>query len=306
MAVPLYVITGFLGSGKTTLLKQLLVRYADSQRIAVVQNEFADVNVDARELYRTGKAFHLLEINRGSVFCICLIADFTTSLAEFIDHYAPDAVFLEASGLADPIAVAEILTAPSLSGKVYLANVWCIVDAASFLLLERGNVRLRHQVQVADLLLLNKTDLVDEPKLQCIEARLREINPAAPIVRSVYCATNAVAIESIRSLPKQCCGELSGRPEVGTAILKSSVKVERRALEKFLEQEAASAWRIKGYVRLSDGGAVSVQAVFGKLQVDTVPDYTGVTQLVVIGPEVKQDECAERFRRSCEKNTSAE
>lgn len=303
-AVPLYVITGFLGSGKTTLLKNLLQRYADSRRVAVVQNEFADLNVDAQELYRTGKTFHLLEVNRGSVFCVCLIADFTTSLAEFIDRYAPEAVFLEASGLADPVAVAEILTAPSLSGKVYLANVWCIVDAVSFLLLEAGNVRLRHQVQVADLILLNKTDLVDEAKLRSVEARLRELNPAVPIVRTVYCATTAAALDAIPRLDRQVKEEPLGRPDIGTAVIKSSAKIQRKALEEFLDQAVASAWRVKGFVRLDEGGAAAVQAVFGNRRIDIVHDYAGVTQLVVIGPDVNQDLLVEQFRRACEKQAS--
>ena len=82
--IPFYLVTGFLGSGKTTLIKQFIERYADSKKIAIIQNEYAEVNIDSRELKLTGKSFELLEMNNGSVFCVCLLGSFIHSLADFI------------------------------------------------------------------------------------------------------------------------------------------------------------------------------------------------------------------------------
>lgn len=95
--IPFYLVTGFLGSGKTTLLKRYLDKYSDEKKIAVIQNEFAEINVDSRELRKTGKSFELLEMNNGSVFCVCLLGDFVSSLSDFILQHHPDMIVLEAS-----------------------------------------------------------------------------------------------------------------------------------------------------------------------------------------------------------------
>lgn len=94
--IPFYLVTGFLGSGKITLLKRIINDHADSMKLAVIQNEFAPASVDGTDLRQTHKPFEMLEINKGSVFCVCLLSGFIKSLSVFIDSYTPDAVFLEA------------------------------------------------------------------------------------------------------------------------------------------------------------------------------------------------------------------
>ena len=94
--IPFYLVTGFLGSGKTTLIKQFIGSYADLKKIAIIQNEFAEVNIDSRDLRETRKSFELLEMNNGSVFCVCLLGSFVYSLASFIEEHHPDLIILEA------------------------------------------------------------------------------------------------------------------------------------------------------------------------------------------------------------------
>ena len=77
MIIPFYLITGFLGSGKTTLLKYLLNHVGSRYRIAVIQNEFAPTGMDGMELKRESPDFKLLEINNGSVFCVCQLGKST-------------------------------------------------------------------------------------------------------------------------------------------------------------------------------------------------------------------------------------
>ena len=299
MAAPFYLIVGFLGSGKTTLLKRLIADHAEARRIAVVQNEFAAVNVDAHELARTGKPFHLLEVNRGSVFCVCLIADFKTSLAQFIDEYRPDAILLEASGLADPIAVAELLTAPELQQRTFLAHVRCIVDASNFMLLEKNNLRLTHQVRVADVVLINKIDLVADDELERVEARIRAINPTAEPVRTTFCKMPTTLPLNAQILAEPIFEAPLGRPAVGTAVIKTAQKMRTADLERFINELEPHVWRIKGFVNLKEGGTVTVQSVFGTTQLTPLEDYQGITELIVIGPEVEQAEVVEHFRRLC-------
>ena len=107
--IPFYIVTGWLGSGKTTLLKNILSKYGNKTRIAVIQNEFAPTGVDGKELKDTGQPFELIEVNNGSVFCVCQLDNFTEALDKLALDYNPDVIFLESSGLADPISIAEIL-----------------------------------------------------------------------------------------------------------------------------------------------------------------------------------------------------
>ena len=132
------LVTGFLGSGKTTFLKRLLRNTPEDLKIAVIQNEFAPSNVDGEELMQsTDGAFELLEINNGSVFCVCLLGTFVRSLSEFMDVHHPDVVIMEASGLSDPAGIAELFQSDILSKKVFFKEAWCIVDAAHFGKIER-------------------------------------------------------------------------------------------------------------------------------------------------------------------------
>jgi len=187
-AIPFYLVTGYLGSGKTTLLKRFLERHADRRRIAVVQNEFASAGIDGNDLRQTGKPFELLEVDRGSVFCVCLMADFVSSLEALLDQAQPDAVVLEASGLADPIAIAQLLTDPRLASRLYLAHSWCVVDASTFPKLEPVMARVAHQVRVADTVVLNKTDLATTEALDQTRSRCPQLNPLAQMAETSYCS----------------------------------------------------------------------------------------------------------------------
>lgn len=300
--IPLTIITGFLGSGKTTFLKRLLSRYADAKKIGVIQNEFASLNVDSRELRQTGKTFELMEINRGSVFCVCLVAEFKTGLRDFIRAHQPDAIFLEASGLADPIAVVEILRAPELRDIVHLAKIYCIVDAVTFLAMERVNLRLTHQVRTADLVLVNKSDAADEAIKAAVVERVRQINPLAQIRLTRYCDLDLGTVDSaVSPLAAQQASTLlsseSARPTIGTAVVKSTRKITRAALERFLQQERPRSYRIKGHVQLDDGTALMVQSTMGDLSLAPLAAYIGPTEIIAIGPEIDAREFSQRFRQ---------
>ena len=109
--IPFHIISGFLGSGKTTFLKRILEQYSGEKKIGIIQNEFAPANIDGVELRKSGKDFNLLEINNGSVFCVCLLGDFVSSLEKFVDEYHPDDIIIEASGLSDTTSISEIIAA---------------------------------------------------------------------------------------------------------------------------------------------------------------------------------------------------
>ncbi|MBD3240932.1 MAG: hypothetical protein GF331_10135, partial [Chitinivibrionales bacterium] len=266
MPVPFILATGFLGSGKTTLLKRFLHQYADERRIAIIQNEFAPAGVDGHELRATGKHFEILEINKGSVFCVCLLSDFVSSLAQLVNSVTPDAVILEATGLADPIALAQLLEADQIRDKVYLGHVFCVVDASTFPRMATTVTRVAHQVRIADTIIVNKADLVDNA--EPVEAQVRGLNPFAAVRTVSHCDTDlAGLLDGTGSVPvalqrahEHTALESSGRPAVGSVAIRTTQPVERGGLERFIAQEAPGAYRLKGYVRLSDGHTVAIQS----------------------------------------------
>jgi len=285
--IPFFLITGYLGSGKTTLLKNILYRHADGQKIAVVQNEFAASGVDGTELRNTGKKFKMLELNRGSIFCVCLFSDFRRSLVAMIDEYKPDAVVVEATGLADPIALAQLLETPDLKERIYLKHIWCLVDPCAYLRFVGRITQAVHQIRAADTILLNKSDLAGAAELAEAKKRLAELNPSARIEQTSHAATDLQNLFELRSGLLERNGELipetpCARPRIETAVLRNGKAAARPDLEKFVGKYAPRAWRIKGYVKCREG-AFSIQASFGKLETTKLPGYEGASELVVLG-----------------------
>ncbi len=207
--IPFYLVTGFLGSGKTTFLKEVLAGYSSGKRIAVIQNEFAPTGVDGIELKMTGTGFRLVEINNGSVFCVCLMATFVESVQNIIKEYRPEMIFLEASGLADPVNIIELLGREGLNGRVGLAHVITIVDAPNF---ERGRKtlpRFRHQIMIADTVLINKSDIYKGSKALLYD-QIRSMNPFAGIIETAYCKTD---LKDLIYPGEAITGSTDSRPE---------------------------------------------------------------------------------------------
>lgn len=297
---PLFLITGFLGSGKTTFLKRILEKYAGSKKIAIVQNEFAPANVDGQDLKTTGKAFEILEVNKGSVFCVCLLSGFIPSLQKFVEECQPDAVFLEASGLADPIAIAEMMGAPELN-DLYLAGVWCIVDALNFGKVGKFSTRLHHQVGIADVVLINKTDL--NPDTGDIQKEINELNPYGEILEATFSdipLDNLFKGSNELASMRQKVGtktESPGRPDINSSVLRTASKISMEKLQNFLDTYGSKTARMKGYVRLDDDQVMAVQSCFGKSEMTLVNNYHASTELIAMGEDITPREMKEAFVR---------
>jgi len=301
--IPFYLVTGFLGSGKTTLIKQFIEQYADSKKIAIIQNEYAEVNIDSRELKQTGKSFELLEMNNGSVFCVCLLGSFIHALADFIHQHQPDLIILEASGLSDPITISQIISSSALRNLIWLAHSYTIVDALNFQKSIERVGRNTHQIRVADTIVLNKCDLAVE-SLSEIRHKLLIINPFAKIVETLYCKIE-LSEEFTFHLPVSLMGtdqkENAGRPDVGSAVIKCTKAVSTENLDYFIRKYSLITYRMKGYVETVKG-PVAVQTSFEHIEIKPVPDNPYHTEMVVIGPEIDHKILQQEFENLCNKN----
>lgn len=278
--IPLVLVTGFLGSGKTTLLKELLSTYGSDKRIAVVQNEFADSGVDGKELKESGVRFELLEINTGSVFCICLFGGFREQLTYLIEENEPDVVILEATGLADPIAVGELF---NTNADVYLSNVLCVVDAPNYERASKTALCIDNQLRVADMVIINKCDLADSEKLEQIKAQIATKNPCAEIVCTSYGKLDNCDLTKQHNI-SGITGELSQRNDaIISQVLRSRNKISRERLEDFLSGLTEQTIRLKGYVVLDSGESVMVQYIYGSYQITVASHQQFSTELTSLG-----------------------
>ncbi len=289
--VPILLVTGFLGSGKTSLLKELLVSNAGKRRIAVIQNEFAQSSIDGEILKEVTTDFVIRELNTGSIFCACLFSQFKAVLKELSSRDDIDMVVVEATGIADPIAIAQLMEDKALSMSYYLSRILSVVDAPRFLEVLVKISGVRHQVQVADSVIVNKIDLVGEDRLTEIEAMVRQINPFANIVS---CSHGAIDISKVLDgeLSKPIYeqqgikGELTKCGEGGyvSKCYKATNMVSREGLERFMESLSEDILRVKGYVTLTTGESVMVQYV--PEQINITPLDGGAmsrVELVAIG-----------------------
>jgi len=282
--IPFHIISGFLGSGKTTFLKRIIDRHSSEIKIGIIQNEFAPANIDGAELRKSGKDFQLLEINNGSVFCVCLLGDFIRSLEKFIDEVQPEVLIIEASGLSDTTSIAEVVSAGSLAEKIYLASNWCVVDSSNFAKAGLMKQRVFHQLRMADVVVINKTDLIKTGTDQIREV-IKKANPFAEIRETTFCniefelgnsAVNKFYLGELKAMP---------RPNVNSMVIKSGRKLSRNSLELFLNEWAPKAYRIKGFVNLKEGKTVAVQCTFDSVEIIEIANDFHPTELVAISDQ---------------------
>ena len=182
--IPVSILTGFLGSGKTTLLKRVLSE-SHGMKIAVIENEFGEENIDT-DILRTESTEQILQMSNGCICCTIredlrealqlLAAKRRQGLVEF------DRIVIETTGLADPGPVAQTFFMDDEIAETYLIDsILTLVDAKHANQQLDDRQEARRQVGFADQIFLSKTDLVTEGEKEALIHRLKHMNPRAPI-----------------------------------------------------------------------------------------------------------------------------
>ncbi|MGI9253459.1 MAG: CobW family GTP-binding protein, partial [Thermomicrobiales bacterium] len=285
--IPFVVIGGYLGSGKTTLLNRVLAN-TRGMRAVVLVNDFGSVNIDA-DLIASQDAT-TINLANGCI-CCTIASGFMETIWKIQDlSPAPDAVIVEASGIANPARVAAYGYYPGFSyeGIVVLADAETIRERAAN---DYVGDSVMRQLRLGDLLVLTKTDLVDDTTVDETEAWLREQVPGAKVIRSHAGELPLVALFGLTDAPAPALapavGDDPGHIAHDSLTIAGSAPLDRTALEALAASLPDGVMRAKGIIRLTDAPerATVFQQVGKRWELDPGPPWTdgAPSRLVFIG-----------------------
>src|SRR5215831_19461082 len=279
---PITVITGPLGSGKTTLLRHILA--VQTGKIAIVMNEFGEIAIDTKVI--EGKNVRIAELGGGCV-CCSLLGEFEAAVNEIIEKIAPERILVETTGLAEPEAL--VFNIQDALPQCRLDGVLSVIDADMLVRFPELGHTTRLQIESADILLLNKIDLIKPTQIEPLETKLREINPTAAIVRTERCRIHPELLFGIGRERKIARPEHQHQPEFESFGFTSGKIFSRACFERIADGLPASVVRAKGFIRFSDGAQL-FNFVAGRWELE--PFEAAETQLVFIGRKITAQKSA--------------
>lgn len=310
--IPVTVVTGFLGSGKTTLVNRILSD-AHGRKIAVIVNEFGEISVDGQLILQDDQE-ELVEFNNGCL-CCTVRGDLIDTLGRLKERADLDAILIETTGLADPAPVAStFFVADEIKSDTRLDSFVTLADAVNLEQnLEQSHEALE-QIAFADIILINKKDLVPPERMAEIERRVRTLNPMAKIHHTEQGQIDLDLVFGVGAF------ELDAKLEVDPTFLedlehehdeavKSFVLREERPIDinlfmgwvtPLLMEQGQDVYRTKGIFHAQ---GFNERLVFQSVRMLTAmrpdkpwkPDERKITEYVVIGRDLDRDEFAEGF-----------
>jgi len=270
---PITLITGPLGSGKTTLLRHILA--TRPAKIAIVMNEFGEIAIDTKVI--EGKNVRISELGGGCV-CCSLLGEFEAAVNEIIEKVAPEIIVVETTGLAEPEAL--VFNIQEALPQCRLDGVVSVIDADMLIRFPELGHTTRLQIEAADILLLNKIDLIEPSQIEPLERKLREINPSASIIRIERCQIDPELLFGIGREKEIALAPHEHQPKFESFTFSSDNIFSRDCFERFVNRLPANVIRAKGFIRFPDDAQL-FNFVAGRWELE--PFETGRTELVFIG-----------------------
>ena len=271
---PIVIITGYLGAGKTTFLRKIISSM--KKKFAILMNEFGEIGIDGKIL--AGKNVKISELSGGCV-CCSLTGELTEAIKEIQKKYAPEIIFIETTGVAEPDSIVGALE--GLGEKMKIDSVITIADADALSRFPSLGHTGRVQIEMADAILLNKVDLVGVQQVEELEKNLRELNPRAEIFRTARCEVDTNLLFNTYSGNKKI--EKHKTAEHITENYFSYTTNKKLSSEKFQQLAHnldSEIFRAKGFLKTDEGNKLW-NFVAGRNEFENFK--TTKTELVFIG-----------------------
>jgi G3E family GTPase len=251
--IPTTILTGFLGSGKTTLLNRILTEHHGG-RVAVIENEFGETGIDNELLIQDGGE-QIVEMNNGCI-CCTVRGDLVRILSTLAERHAKwelnfERVIIETTGLADPAPVAQTFFVDDTVQDSYMLDaIVTVVDAKHAGAQLNEHHEAQEQVGFADRILMSKVDLVSDEEASQLTARLRQMNPRAPIRPVHFGETDLKELLDIRSFDLNAIIDIEPDfledvahehdDDVTSFVYRTTVPLDRDKVEEFFSAMVAN------------------------------------------------------------------
>ncbi|MDY6834874.1 MAG: GTP-binding protein [Chloroflexota bacterium] len=283
------IICGFLGSGKTTLLNRMLAWELEHEVTPqVIMSEFGDLDVDG--LLIRDKRVVVTRV-LGGCTCCDLREELANSLKHAMISEQSPRIYIEATGVADPAGIFEALTAMTNGGVFDIGKIVVVYDASRHWTMGRDQALVQRQLSRADIIVLNKCDLVTKQEIKCIADDIAKVNPSVIVMPTVNCMLEPEDI--IRGetafVPYESTERTSDQYRSFAFLIDNPLS--RPTFERWLSTLPPSVVRVKGFVQLqNEVGMFEIQAI--QKQYTIVPfdtDQAIQPMIIVIAHPMRTD-----------------
>ncbi len=287
--IPVTILTGFLGAGKTTLLNRIL-RGNHGRRIGVLVNDFGAVNIDAKLVDSVADGGQGINLSNGCICCSMQGDLVTSTLTMLTGPNPPEQIVIEASGISDPFGVAGAFRTSQLRDRTRLDGVVALVDAenARSRFLDRQLVE--DQIRAADIVLLNKADLVGRERLLELEFWIRDLVPRARVIPTIRADVPLDLLLDVGGATSSSAHDHAPHDiaQFTTLSYGSGCRLAYRKVQAALESLPLDVFRAKGTLYLADAPNLRfvAQMVGRRVSIDVDRPWgeeTARTEIVVIG-----------------------
>lgn len=299
-----FIITGFLGVGKTTMLTNTVKEHFSDKKVAIIVNEFGDIGVDGNILSNVYS--EVLEISEG---CICcqLAQEFESGVIEIMNKYNPEIIFVETSGASEPFPI--FLSLQNLG--ISVEGVICVVDSKN-LDSYKDNSTAKYQIGGSNIIVLNKTDLVNDDELEAVKKDVIQIKEQYNIKNTLtgekifnnYVINSAeqgivnkevfegvYKVDEIVGLAKEYEHlDHTSQDSITQKVAYLKDDIEFSDVDEVLKTLPKSIYRVKGVVRVKDvPNPIVINYSFGNVSFEELDSYEERSIMIFIGESIDND-----------------
>jgi G3E family GTPase len=297
------IVSGFLGSGKTTLIRKLL-RICQQEKAVLIENEFGEIGIDGELVERDG--FEVFEISNGCICCI-MQKDFVQMLSRVIGEFHPERILIEPTGISILSEILDVLRRPEFAPQIQINSLITIVDSVNYLT-QRDvfGEFFEDQITNASVLILSKSQLVDQQTLDEIIHSVRELKPDGEMISKPWDTLtigelkDLIAVQTDLDLSEILHTEYKpcSENEFDTLGLKTSRTYSKEDLEQILGQISQPRYgqvlRGKGFLK-SAQGFLDFSYTNGQFEIRE-NKFKSRGRLCLIGKNLKEQEIKTLFK----------